>query len=451
MQGFQEVAFCVPIDFEDTHLPVARIVPDPTSLVSVCRHWRQLCLGFARLWSHIPAIRDTPDRVYSKLVTLYLRRSTLVPLQMSVVLPEVDGSNTTAATALLRSHSHRIQEIYLEHTGNRNRLSASVLLDVISHPAPLLDCLVIALSNRTLFHPWPSMPILFCGEMHNVRALALQTSYAFYPGNSLENLAHLRLSFSFSEPLLRLQPLLRFLHNTPQLETLWIARCGNVHVAEKTNYRPLRLGRLHTISLSADPYVAFPLLSLLNVPSCAKLHLPSPDLPCDSEVDFPLHLDHRLLDRLSRLTAAFDVTSLDIMDIRNSILDAPPSRRSGYYIIADGQRSGLWILLDTFVASQAIAPSLQALHQSLPLRHVAAVRLAFDHRRMALLPPLVSSMPSLTTLVLRCPRTTTEGDERVMLSTVAAALRAAAALCSCPWPLRSPSPYPPADWNPSSA
>ncbi|OJT06343.1 hypothetical protein TRAPUB_2805 [Trametes pubescens] len=115
------------------------------------------------------------------------------------------------------------------------------------------------------------------------------------------------------------------------------------------------------------------------------------------------------------------------MDIRNSILDAPPSRRSGYYIIADGQRSGLWILLDTFVASQAIAPSLQALHQSLPLRHVAAARLAFDHRRMALLPPLVSSMPSLTTLVLRCPRTATEGDERAMLSTVVATLRAATA------------------------
>ncbi|EIW63401.1 uncharacterized protein TRAVEDRAFT_43697 [Trametes versicolor FP-101664 SS1] len=451
MQIFEEVALCIPFDFEDLHRPVAGMVQELSSLVSVCRYWRQVSFGCARLWSHIPAIPDTPDCVYSKLVTPFLLRSGSMPLRMSVTLLEGDNSSMATATALLQNYAHRMQQLYLVYTDNRtNDLSASKLLEAISHPAPLLECLVIAISDRTRFHPYSSMPVLFAGGMANVRALALHAPRSFFPANNLGKLMHVRLSF----PHLHLDEkhLIEFLRNAPQIETLWIASTGtfDFHQLSPDLLQSVRLCRLHTTSLTLDPYSAFKLLSYLDAPSCTKLHLPSLSVPLTlmghDGLYYPVAFHRRLLEGLSRFTSTFHVTSLDIMDYRDKQhdVDCSGTHKGGHYIIADGQRCGLWMMLDPPMAPRLrIQPlpnhRLQALQQSLPLRNITTARLAFSGAHIVLLASMVASLPALTTLVIRFPWVQA-GAREPALAAVAEALQLGAAegMDGCAVPIPAP-------------
>ncbi|KDQ51122.1 hypothetical protein JAAARDRAFT_199344 [Jaapia argillacea MUCL 33604] len=174
-------------------------------LTHVCHRWREVALGYSRLWNTIatgPAdyVSSAISRARGDLEVNLLSSPRLLALEV-----------TTLALALRHTHQIRTLAISLDC----NRVGA---LSAFSQPAPFLQTLVLLHSSYTR---QPLLePVLFSGITPSLRRLCLRNVYFSWTSSIFRNLTTLRISTTSADYPGQLSDTIAALQQMSSLEIL---------------------------------------------------------------------------------------------------------------------------------------------------------------------------------------------------------------------------------------
>ncbi|KAJ7176653.1 hypothetical protein C8R46DRAFT_41507 [Mycena filopes] len=135
----------------------------PLLLCQICRAWRRVAIATPRLWSslHVDVLRNPKMAEVASATTIWLSRSGILPLSISVESPycdEPDGTDASVLLASLAMFAGRWGDIrlYVPHS------KAFAALSHLSPPEdlPLLRTLSIGSVPDVPHWPWECLPIM---------------------------------------------------------------------------------------------------------------------------------------------------------------------------------------------------------------------------------------------------------------------------------------------------
>ncbi|KAF8555395.1 hypothetical protein OG21DRAFT_1602946 [Imleria badia] len=256
---------------KDRGLPTPT-VPSWVNVSYVCRHWRNVALNCATLWTYLFVIspRWTEELLSrSRRAPLKIHVNTDYGDEISAGLPFVDQ---------VMNHVEHIQESHLHlPTKCRNHQVFSKL----SLPAPRLQSLVIQAAYASSNLSWSS--VLFDGDTPVLRTLELTYCpapwYLFkLTGLTTLNLRHVPVRFwkrteEFLATLRCMQDLTHL-----YLEDALASAVGFLSSPALHNFQKINLPRLSRLLIAAPLSTVITFLSCVNIPSRTKV-----GLECDSE------------------------------------------------------------------------------------------------------------------------------------------------------------------------
>ncbi|KAI0747671.1 hypothetical protein C8Q80DRAFT_689565 [Daedaleopsis nitida] len=243
------------------------IAPDILRLTHVCTRWRALALSQPELWTAIPI--DHLD-----IAQELAGRSGTLPISIS--LREVPAVTRPIAVFVV-SQLHRVRELRVSLTSSK-RLYA-FLSHLISHPAPILDDLVLELQDGEVEpdteyteNVYLQSP-LFAGTAPPLRALTLTHVYpTLVLPYELSGLIHLELTL----PRMPSTRLMQMFASSPRLQTITLAIPYIIfgqRSLETTGVVDLPELRRSMITVSAYPQGIRALLFRLGIPPRANLRV----------------------------------------------------------------------------------------------------------------------------------------------------------------------------------
>jgi hypothetical protein len=257
------------------------------ALTHVCQAWREMFISRASLWTNLDCVGKARTRVY-------LERSKSLPLNLSL------------HTEHTLPPCHPFFEIIPHAVGRLKSLSIEAAPDDLeditahlSHPAPLLEKLLIRSSYDYGYRNPVLMPTLFNGDLSSLRALELGSVRTELPWRNMVNLTSLKL-FRTSLGGVSFREFLDFLGSAPHLREV------DLHSATPTpgaqNGRLVSLPCLESMEITG--YDSAPLLlDHLLIPAGTRLDMVI-------ELPIPPIKDHlRFLDNLRNFP---DFTDIDL-------------------------------------------------------------------------------------------------------------------------------------------
>ncbi|EIM82348.1 uncharacterized protein STEHIDRAFT_149463 [Stereum hirsutum FP-91666 SS1] len=256
-----------------------------TQLMLVCRRWRVICLGDARLWSFV-----TPDRQgrFGRIprpalpLEVRLRRSAEIPLTC-----RFDLSRATAESlaTVLSNHGQRIRTLSVTGATNRLQTAFQGITDL-----PSLVDLNIAWNGHSMRERHWVIPAEFVeANAPHLQSISLH-DVEFFSWPSLNDLTSLELcnyqgQDGFRPPL---EDVLSLLQRSPRLTNLKLHHCwqeNGVPLVTFTN-ESILLPNLGMLDLSGGTSCLTVILRTLDIPASTSMHfclsdawLPSSLLP----------------------------------------------------------------------------------------------------------------------------------------------------------------------------
>jgi hypothetical protein len=230
------------------------------TIVSVCRQWRDLGLGYPFLWSYV---YNTPTRA----IDLQLSRSVGAPLTVSFSFPSDASPILTTLRQLYRIQTFRL-------LSSDNRLITQVFIQLQERAAPILTHLHLRLpkwphlSPVTLYMaPQLSDVTLACVSPEPFRALL---------GRSLRHLSVDNHDLQVEENTLEIEEWIRVLSGHPLLEELTLryaiySTLGRPPAAPITN--AVRLSRLRYLRITDQVPSAYQFLRRLVLPRVQRVNI----------------------------------------------------------------------------------------------------------------------------------------------------------------------------------
>ncbi|KAI0722185.1 hypothetical protein C8T65DRAFT_628522 [Cerioporus squamosus] len=393
-----------------------------TTVAQVCRHWRQVALNCAQLWTVI--VLD--ERVSPQFTQLLLDRSRGLPI--NVVLHSIadryhcsncrahaaGSDNYLDAIEMLPTMLPRIRKlsIFIEREDHAEIWEA---LQKLVHASKLESLHVggvggassfdrgqatVEVPNRPFSHIPPNFSSL---EVWGVKILW---------GNSLycASLRRLKISHYLCDPDAHLGHLLAALENMPRLESLTIDQIPPAKSEE--DYQPVTLSSLRDLQIPLDMEHSASLLSSLNIPSSTSVLFsttPRPRYKRDKKA-IPKHVREAILGSIPPLlhdTAVCAISYAEIDDPGRSA--SVPCLRIWAVQRANPQiNSSLpWTYLDSTPPRLAInatldSPLIVQVLAALDLRSVRAIKIDDNSTRRSR--PFIESFrgaENLTCLHLR--------------------------------------------------
>lgn len=363
--------------------------PSVVRISHVSRAWREIALNLPLLWSRVD------DRMAARMLT-FIDRSRTAPLFLSICL-SIFHSGIPHGTiySLLHVSAHRLHRLDV-------RLEA---LDIFSHPrldflAPNLQVLTIEceIYGRVEI---VNHPVLFRGETPALKALALLHVRHWLPGNSFPSLAHLNISYFYMEEL-PIALLAHLLANCPRLESLHLGQIWSYPLLAldlTPPASPVPLPHLRSLSTScATLQFVAALLAALTLFAPIRIRVHAAPVQSHTNIWDNFLPSLRFMGALAHLEIAADSSRL--------------------YLLAEGERSALWIQAE--FQDNRSSLWLSGLANTLDLAAVHTLHVACAD--WSLLPIFLRHMPTLAVLgVMALPQDAMRRDlfqelERALLA-----------------------------------
>ncbi|KAH7909739.1 hypothetical protein BJ138DRAFT_1154562 [Hygrophoropsis aurantiaca] len=177
----------------------------------VCRHWRQVALGFPSLWTLL--VPENPRWTEEMLI-----RSKMAPLVIDVDLSHLPFKNLSDSTSRALKHISRVQELRLVLPPEET----SPFKAFLRSPAPLLKSLALSdTPERVAWYPHTTsiQEDLFSGHTPNLRKVSLERCQMSWPSTLLVNLTHLDIRHAVPQFRPSLSQLLSSLNRIPALRS----------------------------------------------------------------------------------------------------------------------------------------------------------------------------------------------------------------------------------------
>lgn len=242
-----------------------------TQLMLVCRRWRVICLGDARLWSFVmPDRQGRFGRIPCPALPLETRlhRSAQLPL---VCRFDLSRASAESLASVLSEHGQRIRALSVAGATNRLQTAFQGVSDLFS----LVDLNIAWKSSSLEEHPWVVPAEFMMVNAPRLRALSLH-NVELLSWPSLNDLTFLELcnyegQDGFRPPL---DDVLSLLRRSPRLTSLKLHHCwqeNGVPLVAFTN-ASITLPNLEGIDLSGGTSCLTVLLSTLDISASASMH-----------------------------------------------------------------------------------------------------------------------------------------------------------------------------------
>jgi len=257
---------------------------DVIAMTHVCRAWREVFVSRSCLWTNFDCLDEEKTRVY-------FERSKSSPINLSLDLSE-GISFRNPFFQIIPLATGRLRSLFVEGPLE----DVEVVTSHLSHPAPLLERLLIY-SNSSLARRDPMLPsALFNGDLSSLRVLRLAYVHTELPWRNMVNLTSFTLSYTPEG--IPIGQLLDFFESAPHLEAI------ELHFAFPTtgaqSGRVVSLECLKSMHIQNDRKPS-DLLDYLLIPVGAKLEIGAKPLSSLIGEHLPRSLDN--LKNFSNFTA----------------------------------------------------------------------------------------------------------------------------------------------------
>ncbi|KAF8555400.1 hypothetical protein OG21DRAFT_1496349 [Imleria badia] len=244
-------------------------LPSWVNVSYVCRHWRNVALNCATLWTYlfIMSPRWTEE---------LLARSKKAPLKLHVDPHHGHGSEAPCVVGQVMNHVERIQELRLSLSllGWENQLYSK-----LSSPAPNLQCLRICAPNAS--PEWVLPSVLFDGDTPALRTLELSCCPVAWYSLKLSRLTALSLFHIPPRLQQNTEELLATLRCMQDLTQLYLHRAlasaaGFLSSTVFHTFQKFNLPHLSRLYLAAPLSTIVAMLSCVNIPLKTEIRLESP-------------------------------------------------------------------------------------------------------------------------------------------------------------------------------
>lgn len=385
---------------------VTAVIPPPSGtyvdsslvrMTHVCRHWRQVALGTATLWTCF----DMRHRDKSQA---FLERSRGLPLSVHLsadravfdgFTPEEEASQQSVlADRLYSLPGSRLVRLDLDMF-----LLPRTLTPLVELQAPNLECLTIASEYESTNAPEDIVSIpLLAGHTATLKALAISPAVNWLPSNDFPNLTHLHLAFPWVTRVLP-SDIVTVLERAPRLESLYIATFLRRHGGFPRHLKAIELNHLRSLVFSSWALNdAVYVLKQLTFPSQSLVRLHDME-PCPA--------DHDEAEVLPCFPSFNDITHLDLS-----------AGEYEMFLVADGESSGFWLEARNNDPEEATWPPwFSHLHTMVPLTRITSLHINV-HRSHEFWPQALKDMPCVVDLSVVVGETSSPELDQVQYTSV---------------------------------
>ncbi|KAF9245224.1 hypothetical protein BU15DRAFT_41300 [Melanogaster broomeanus] len=247
---------CARLYFGDFRLPCAWQVPPWVNVSYICRHWRDVALNCAPLWTFLFV---SSQRWTEEL----LSRSKMAPLKIRMDMRYSKQSHESRFLEKVVAYAERIQDLSLRLT----RHTAEEILPKLSSRAPFLKTLHVTVEKSGyLGERHVVLDTLFNGDTPALRTLELSNCHISWSSSVLGGLTSLRLRDLTSSSQPTVTELIAMLRRMPNLVYLYLENAlasANQFILDSKNLDLPRLSRLALIAPSSA-IIAF--LTRVHIP-----------------------------------------------------------------------------------------------------------------------------------------------------------------------------------------